>query len=153
MLKKKIKEAGKAVAVVALLGLSSCTQHYARPHQEVREDYDTYPTYQKDIAEHNIRAILGNVCEESSVDSQGFSCEQTVCIEYFKGDPCRKEREIDLYQPWSSFDILHPRVCVVEPGIRYWHLYANPDQCRMFVNFKEQQGDLRRALFVYIRER
>lgn len=155
MLEKISSRVGKVILTTTSIGLLHCAPQHARRESSVQQDYDTYPTYQRDIAEHNIKAILGAVCEESSVDSQGFSCEQTACIEYNRagGYSCVKERNIDLYRSWPSYDVFQDRICFVESDRGHEHLYSDPNQCRMFVNSDEQQSDLRRAIFVYLGER
>jgi len=45
-----------------------------------KRDYDQYPDYRKEIALHNIKHILSDICDSSSADEEGFNCQKKECV-------------------------------------------------------------------------
>ena len=151
---EKITTGGKnAVVGLFLLGSAQCNPTYAQ------RDYNMYPAYRAPIAEHNVKAILNDICVESSVDPYGFLCKQTWCLEP-SSDGC-KTTEIITSASWSSFSPANFTICALEPHAYIRGLLTavpnvgNPkwNNCDLIAHDQKQAYELSEALSIYMQER
>jgi len=150
---------GKRIMAGTLAGIVSCAP--VQPPFQAKDDYDTYPEYEKEIALYNITHILKENCSgsEGGANAEFLFCRHAGgCVKTgYSPNPVTGQltsscvEEVEPYMvkvPWKEIETVN--VAKRRSG---WYVSINAEDERTFPMANETQAfSLKKAIEVYLRE-